>query len=496
MNRLRALSLRTRLSLLLVAMLLLACAAAGVVSTLALRGFLLQRLDQQLDMAGNRYAIALEHNDHDSDNNAATRTVGQSIGTLGARSAGGRITEVGIVSEPGHQTPVSTAARNVLAMLASTNHKETVTLPGLGEYRVLVSQGRDGDLLITGLPERSVHETLQHIIATESIAFTVVVVAIAGLGALAVRRSLRPLQEMTATALRVSELPLAGDPQLPERVENADQRTEVGQLSLAVNHMLERIEAALSERHRSEDRLRRFAADASHELRTPVAVIRSHSELIGQQSNGLEPSLRSSLERITAESVRMGRLVDELLLLARLDAGHPLVRTEVDLSRLAVDAINDARLTGADHRWDLDLPPEPVLTTGDPDRLHQLIINLLNNARIHTPAGTRVTLTLSEVGSAATITVHDDGPGIPADILPRITERFVRGDTGRSRSGGSTGLGLAIVSSVAAAHHGSAEVTSTPGDTTVKVTLPVVRDRTSATATKHRPASTAPMKRR
>lgn len=463
------LSLRAELSLILTAFVLVACATVGIASTLALRGFLLQRLDQQLALAGNRYTVALEHDDHDSDN-ATSTMVGQPIGTIGARAVGGRVTQSGIVADA--DQPTTLAPRDVAVLARLRRGRGTVDLPGLGEYRLMITPGHDGDVLITGLPEHGLHDTLAHEMAVEGIVFTVVVLASAGLGLMLIRRSLTPLRDMTTTALRISELPLAGDPELPERIADGDSRTEIGQLSLAVNHMLDQVEAALQQRQQSEDRLREFAADASHELRTPVAVIRSHSELIAQQAQQLPEQLQNSLERITSESARMGRLVDELLLLARLDAGQPLQRVEVDLSRIALDAVDDARLTAPDHRWTLQVPGEPVSAPGDPDRLAQVVVNLLANARVHTPPGTLVRLSLTSTSESALLQVVDDGPGISADLLPRITERFVRSDGSRNRSKTASGLGLAIVSGVIDAHGGTVRISSGSGGTTIDVELP------------------------
>ncbi|WP_433470052.1 sensor histidine kinase [Spirillospora sp. CA-128828] len=231
-------------------------------------------------------------------------------------------------------------------------------------------------------------------------------------------------------------------------------------------------ENALARRHASEERLRRFAADTSHELRTPVAAIRGHAELALRTSESVPPEVKHALGRIEAESVRMSELVDDLLLLARLDAGRPLDERPVDLTRFVLDATADARAAGPGHRWELVLPEEPVTTTGDPCRLHQLVANLLANARAHTPPGTHVTVRLAARGSEVVLDVEDDGPGIPAELREKIFQRFVRADQGRSRVSGSTGLGLAIVQAVATAHGGAAELVG--GEHTVfRVTLPV-----------------------
>ena len=476
-------SLRRRLTALLIALLLVGCAAIGIATTLAVRSFLLTRLDQQLQQAGQRYATALEHSDGDADN-AETSTIGQPIGTLGARTLNGTVTAIGVISESSKPVQISAADRAAVSSLKPSGRNRTVELPTLGKYRLEVSAGQDGDTLVTGLPLRVVDDTLHRVVLAETVVFVVVVALIGIIGGVAVRLSLRPLERVTRTALRVSDLPLAtGDGRLPERVPPSDERTEVGQVAAAVNHMLEQVEAGLIERQRSEDRLRRFVADASHELRTPLAVVRSHSELIGHSTQELPEVVRQSLRRIEQETARMGRLVDDLLLLARLDSGGELEHQEVDLSRQAIDAIDDARVVGTDHRWSLDLPAEPVQVLGDAHRLHQVISNLLSNARNHTPAGTHVELSLQVSGARAVLIVSDDGPGIPQQLLPNVQQRFVRGDTARSHQSGNTGLGLAIVAGVIAAHGGTVAIDSSSRGTTVTVELPAEQVAASAPAT-------------
>jgi two-component system OmpR family sensor kinase len=488
--RLARFSLRTRLTALLVGLLLLACAGVGVVTLIALRSSLMNRLDQQLDEAGARYAAAIElsepaDGDSSSDRqtgtggDAETSTVGQSTGTLGARTINHRITGAGVVTDREHPNQLTDADRAVIAALTVSSRKQNVYFPGLGEYRVLVMAGDDHDAVITGLPIRTVSDTVHHAIVDELVAFTGVVAIMGFIGTFAVRRSLRPLDRVAATALQVSELPLSsGRPELTERVPAADPHTEVGQVATAVNHMLDRIGAALAERQRSEDRLRQFLADASHELRTPLAVVRSHSELIGRQGTELTPEVSRSLGRIESAAGRMSRLVDDLLLLARLDSGQSLQHDQVDLTRLAVEAVADARITGPQQRWSLDLPDHPVTVRGDEYRLQQVIVNLLSNARTHTPPGTRVRLSIAELDDAVELSVHDDGPGFPAGLAVRAHERFVRGAAGRRSSdagaddSGGSGLGLAIVHSVVTAHRGSIQIDSEPGDTTVRIRLP------------------------
>jgi two-component system OmpR family sensor kinase len=229
-------------------------------------------------------------------------------------------------------------------------------------------------------------------------------------------------------------------------------------------------------------------ADASHELRTPLAAIRGYAELTRRSRQVAPPDIAHAMSRVESEADRMTALVEDLLLLARLDAGRPLDSEEVDLTRLAVDALSDAHAAGQDHRWDLDLPERPVVVQGDGPRLHQVLANLLANARTHTPPGSTVRLSLTRLSDNAVLSVTDNGPGIPADLMPDIFQRFSRGEQSRSRKAGSTGLGLAIVAAVVAAHGGRIDVSSAPGATRFTVTLPVHGNRSERPQT---PASLA-----
>jgi two-component system OmpR family sensor kinase len=269
----------------------------------------------------------------------------------------------------------------------------------------------------------------------------------------------------------VSTLPLdRGEVSLVERVPDVDPRTEVGQVGSALNRMLDHVGSALEARHDSEVQLRQFIADASHELRTPLAAISGYTELTRREE--LSTDVEYSLARIASQTERMTGLVEDLLLLARLDAGRPLERGEVDLTRLVVDAVADAHAAGPEHGWHLAVPDEPVVVPGDGSRLAQVLANLLANARTHTPPGTRVTVALRTEPGAALLDVADEGPGIAPDLLPHVFERFARGSTSRSRDNGTTGLGLAIVRAVVAAHHGTVQVASRPGRTEFTVRLP------------------------
>ena len=299
-------------------------------------------------------------------------------------------------------------------------------------------------------------------------------------GAVIVRRTLQPLARVAATATRVSELKLdRGEVDLAQRVPEADTdaRTEVGQVGAALNRMLDHVGNALEARHASEMQVRQFVADASHELRTPLAAIRGYAELSRRSRQPVPEEVGHVLRRVESEAKRMTALVEDLLLLARLDAGRPLAHDPVDLTMLVVDAVSDAHAAGPRHDWQLDLPEEPVLVTGDQARLHQVLANLLANARTHTPEGTTVTVGVSATGTEAVLRVTDAGPGIPAELQPHIFERFARGDSSRSRAAGSTGLGLSIVHAVVTAHGGTVSVESAPGRTEFTVRLPLVPGR-------------------
>ena len=216
-----------------------------------------------------------------------------------------------------------------------------------------------------------------------------------------------------------------------------------------------------------------FVADASHELRTPLASIRGYAELPRRGGAELPDDVRHSLTRIGSEGQGMTGLVEDLPLPARLDEGRELETTPVDLSRTIVDAVSDAHAAGPDHEWHIDIPEEPIEVPGDSARLHQVVVNLLANARVHTPAGSRVDVALKTANGVAVLTVTDNGPGILEADIPVLFERFTRGDASRTRATGSTGLGLAIVAAVVAAHQGFVTVTSTPGHTEFRVSLPL-----------------------
>ena len=280
---------------------------------------------------------------------------------------------------------------------------------------------------------------------------------------------------MAHTATQVSRLELdSGAVALAQRVPatDTDPRTEVGQVGLALNNMLDNVEGALQARHESETRVRQFVADASHELRTPLASIRGYAELSRREREPVPATVTHALTRVESEALRMQGLVEDLLLLARLDAGRPLDREPVDLSLMTMDAVSDAHAAAPDHRWELDLPDEPIEVAGDQARLHQVLANLLANARTHTPVGTRIVTSLRQDGGWVRLAVTDDGPGVAEALQESVFERFTRGDEARNRANGSTGLGLSIVDAVTKSHGGRVELDSTPGRTVFTISLP------------------------
>jgi two-component system, OmpR family, sensor kinase len=471
-------SLTSRLVATTVALVLLVSVLIGTVTTFAMRSYLTDQLDHDvsdaLDQAhfsrGNTLGneplgappaarlrggagtlTALHHADYQP----------WWIGTVATRQSTGQITFRQLTG------PVIEELRGVPA--DGTAH--TVRLDDLGSYRVSVSP--DG-LALAGLPTERVDDVVSSLIWWEILLALLAVAGAGGAAALVVRRQLRPLREVAATAHTVAGLPLAeGEiaiaPRVPEHL--TDARTEVGQVGSALNTLLVHVESSLAQRHESEQQVRQFVADASHELRTPLTTIAGYTELARQRPDD-SGAVSTALGKVEEESARMTAMVEDLLLLARLDSGRPLARDSVDLSRLLVEAVSDTRVVAPDHRWRLDIPEEQIEVTGDGERLHQVVSNLLTNARKHTPAGTTVTVTGTPYG----FSVHDDGPGFPPDLVARAFERFVRGDVSRTRTPGGTddgaGLGLSLVDAIVTAHGGTVSLDSQPGSTNVAVSLP------------------------
>jgi two-component system, OmpR family, sensor kinase len=472
-------SLTSRLVVTTVALVAVLSVLIGSATTLAMRNYLTDQLDR--DLLSSARAVPGDRDD-DGPPGAGGRFTGrnQGPGTLNAFLGSQRRGQV-LGNGPGDERPLSSSALAVLDDVPADGRVHAVDLPAFGSYRVTALQARlvagssnDEGVLVIGLPSSDVSDTLASLIWWEVLLGLLGVLAAAGAASYLVSRQLRPLREVADTAHAVSELPLeSGEIVLAERVPErlTDERTEVGQVGAALNTLLAHVESSLAERHRSELQVRQFVADASHELRTPLATIAGYTELARRRPDDTATA-RTALAKVEEESGRMTSLVEDLLLLARLDSGRPLRRDPVDLTRLLVEAVSDARVLAPGHHWRLDLPDHAVEVTGDEQRLHQVVTNLLTNARRHTPAGTTVTVRARSGGFA----VHDDGPGFPPGLSADAFERFARGDASRTRGADSgAGLGLALVQAIVQAHGGTVTLASRPGDTTLDVRLPSQR---------------------
>jgi len=465
----RPLTLTARLVAVAVVLVAVAAAAIGTATTLAMR----QNLDRRLDAdVRDAMRFALGPGVREPYGRPAGFGPGQQFGTLQALVSDDDSTAGVVLAEQDGSTGSTSTALDAdqldaLAELEPGRAAQTVDVPGLGSYRVLVTD-LEGGRVVAGLPRAEVRDTIADLVRLELLASLIGVAATAIGGTYLVRRQLAPLRSVAATAHRVAEVPLdSGEIALGDRVPAplTDARTEVGRVGHALNTLLDHVETSLAARHRSEQQVRQFVADASHELRTPLATIAGYAELARRRPDD-ETALRTAVAKVEEESARMTALVEDLLLLARLDAGRPLAAEDVDLTTLVLEAVADARVLAPDHHWRVDLPDEPVLVRGDEQRLHQVVTNLLTNARKHTPAGTTVTVTADATG----FRVHDDGPGFSPDLVDHAFERFTRGDPARQRAGGA-GLGLAVVASIVEALGGRVELASRPGDTTVRVLL-------------------------
>jgi two-component system OmpR family sensor kinase len=501
----RTWTLRGRLLVTQILLLALVCAAVGIGTEIALQRFLVNQLDNQLVDTGRRstglfrlgppppgppmrpppwfpaspgFPRRVIVRDDTGPGPAFLNAPGQAVRTVGAVVSGGAAVDAGIITAEGRRSAISETAAEQLAAVPADEVPRTVELDGLGRYRVIALPARGpAAAIVTGLPTSDVDDTLLTVLAIVVVVGAIALIGATAAGVLIIRRQLAPLSRVSAAAREVADLELdRGEVSLPTpivAVDPASAHTEVGQLGTSLNRMLDRIAGALSARQASETRVRQFVADASHELRTPLAAIRGYTELAQRHSEVLPDDVAHAMNRVESETARMTQLVEDMLLLARLDDGRPLEREPVDLSRLVVDAVSDAHAAGPDHLWSLDLPAEPVVVDGDEARLHQVLANLLANARVHTPAGTAVVTSLAEgPDGGAVLTVTDDGPGIPPSLRPEVFERFARGDSSRSRRGGSTGLGLAIVAAVVKAHGGRIDMDSAPGHTEFTVRLP------------------------
>lgn len=468
-------SLRSKLLASVIALFVVVSLAIGTVTVVATKAYLVGSTDAELRATAERIERSGDLAPPDRGDPRGGGPGGSSS-SLTVLSAGEVVYGSWAVTLTNEPTTLTTEQLTLLLNAGLSTRPTEVDLGGqLGTYRLIQAQTPEGVTVTAGLRTGSVDSTVQALAWMIGLGVLTGSILVGLLGSIILRRSLAPLQRVAGTAARVSRLKLdSGDVTLGVRVpeEDASPTTEVGAVGLALNTMLDTVENALQARQESETRVRRFVADASHELRTPLSSIRGYAELSRRVEGPVPPEITHALDRVTSESVRMQGLVEELLLLARLDSGRALERLPVDLSAMLVGAVSDAHAASPEHVWSLDLPDEPVEVIGDTARLHAVVVNLLANARTHTPPGTTVLTRLRSDGAHVTLEVRDDGPGIPEDLLPHVFERFRRGDESRTRSGASTGLGLSIVSAVVDAHGGSVSVTSRPGETVFSVVLP------------------------
>jgi two-component system, OmpR family, sensor kinase len=439
-------SLRTRLTLGLVVLAAVGLAVAGVATYGALRSFMLDRVDEQLSAAFQRPVLS------------ARVSVLPSGGYLEVRNRAGVVIRQ-------DDALVSSAPPSLPANLPAGPFTVGAT-SGSARYRVEAQQITNRNTLVIALPLDETQRTLHRLLFIELIVASAVLAGLAALGWWLVGFGLRPLDRMGRTADAIAQ----GD--LSRRVEPVDEKTEVGRLGIALNSMLGQIERAFSARDATEARLRQFVADASHELRTPLTSIRGYAELFRRGAAENPDDLAKAMRRIEEEAARMGVLVDDLLLLARLDQGRPLERTRVDLTRIAHDAVDDAR--AADPARSVTLVTNGAVDVlGDEQRLRQVFANLLTNAFTHTPEGTPVEVSVAHQGNTAVLAVADHGPGLSETDAAHAFEQFWRADSARTHTSGGAGLGLSIVQAIAAAHGGTAEVESAPGrGATFRVRLP------------------------
>jgi two-component system, OmpR family, sensor kinase len=464
-------SLRLRLLVALVGIVLVGLIVSDVVTYSSLRSFLIQRVDQQLAAAQGAVGHCMGSGpgnlpDGPDNGDIPPGTVGEVLDSTGA-----------VVAHKACNTGATSVALpdlpSRLGTRASDIHVFTTGAIGNGSLRYRVfSQGLGTELgafrgtFVVAIPLTDVSQTLGRLQLVELFVTLGVLVGLGFLSLWIVRRGLRPLEKIGETAGAIAE----GD--LSRRIESTDPKTEVGRLGIALNAMLTQIEGAFAERKASEDRLRRFVADASHELRTPLTSIRGYAELFRRGAKGNPSDLEKSMQRIEAEASRMGVLVDDLLLLARLDQGRPLDRAPVDLVAIAADAAADARMIDPGRQVELDAPDSAVVE-GDEYRLRQVAANLLGNALQHTAAGSPVHIRVGSGDAEAWLEVADAGPGIPPEEAKLVFEPFYRSDPSRGRSSGGVGLGLAIVAAIVEAHGGRVGVDTASGQgTTFRVVLP------------------------
>ncbi len=471
-------SLRLRLALVTVVVAALALVVANVAVYELVTSYLDDRFDERVEsVVGPGTEIIVAPNDFPGGFDEPGRGRGRPRSDLtGAyaeiRDADGRLLAAGYLFGDRDDSPPIIHRSDVadlgdrpgdVIFFDATAREDDKDVP----YRVRASRQSDGDIAIAAIPSTELLDNKHQIVLVQIIVSVVVVLGGLALTWWLVGLGLRPLRRMGDTAGRIAE----GD--LSQRVEPAGDRTEIERLGSSLNAMLAEIETAFAAKDASEQTLRRFVADASHELRTPLTSIRGYAELLRRGADADPEERLAAARRIEREAQRLGVLVEDLLLLARLDEGIALDQSPVDAVRLVEDLAADARVVDPEREITVDAPA-PVVVRGDRDRLTQVVTNLLANARAYSPAGTPIELRAATVGGNGRIEVIDHGPGIPPDLAPHVFDRFWRADDSRSRDRGGAGLGRAIGAAVGGAHHGHCEVVETPGGgATMRVDLPL-----------------------
>ncbi|WP_238412684.1 sensor histidine kinase [Saccharothrix deserti] len=461
----RRLSLGTRLALGLGALALAVFAVVGTVMARSMQGYLERRLDAQMETT----QISLKKN------LASTGTV--------KGAAYGWYTVVYDVNDgkadPKNPDDLPEDGDDLAAVALDTTTRDPVYrteyLKGDGTYRLRGCAVSDGVVLVTAAPMGDISTTVRQLVIVEVATFLLALIAFVLIGRAVLRRGLQPLSDMAATAHDITSHDLTDSARLPVRAEGGNGGVEVEELRTAFNTMLDHIDTSLAARTAAEQRLRRFIADASHELRTPLTSIRGYADLFRYAAANAPEEREAHLEKLRSEAARMSVLLDDLLLLARLDSAEvetPLRVTEGDLVALAREAADAFRAARPSHPLTVTVPDGPVPLVFDRLRLRQVVDNLLTNAAVHTPAGTAVSLSVSVEPGSAVLRVGDAGPGIAPADQARIFDRFYRVDDSRTRDRGGSGLGLAVVHSLVAAHGGTVELTSRPGSTVFAVGLP------------------------
>jgi two-component system OmpR family sensor kinase len=468
----RRLRLGTRLALGLGVLALVAFAVVGTALTMYMRDYLSAQLDDQLGLAQTAQ----------SKNIAAK-------GSLEGKKYYRWYYAVydvkdgnPVLRKPEDSSDLPTDIKDLTALAkdqasARSELLRTRNITGEGEYRLRACEVEPGVVLVSGAPMDNIDDTVQHLVVIQVVAFGAALLALVVFGRRLLRRGLQPLSDMAHTAHGIASHDLTESAaRLPLRADERGGGPEVEELRTAFNTMLEHIDDSLAVRAEAEQRLRRFVADASHELRTPLMSVRGYADLFQYAAANAPEERDKHLARLRAEAARMGVLLDDLLLLARLDAAEveaPLRMRDADLVELAEEASDAFRASHADHPLTVEKGPESLRLRLDPQRVRQVLDNLLTNAAVHTPVGTPVSISVAAEGSGAVVRVTDAGPGIPAADRERVFDRFYRVDKARSRDRGGSGLGLSVANALIRAHGGTIEVGGGPGGTVFTVRLPL-----------------------